>query len=143
MDRLLRIRIFDIWVHQQDIRTALGIDAGWDTPEAAVSQEQILRALPYVWARTVGAPEGATVRVEITDAEPPTRRRRRVTRRREGRCRRAALGRDRVVDGNLAGPHAAGLRPGRRRRSGAAHASGAAGDATLGEALLPALSITP
>jgi uncharacterized protein (TIGR03083 family) len=71
MDRLLRIRIFDTWAHQQDIRTSMGLDAGWDTAAAAVSQEQIVRALPYVWARTVGAPEGATVRIEITDPSLP------------------------------------------------------------------------
>lgn len=67
VDRLLRIRIFDMWAHEQDIRTAIGSDGGWSTRPAQVSLEQILRGLPYVWARTVGAPEGSTVRVEVTD----------------------------------------------------------------------------
>lgn len=143
MDRLLRIRIFDTWAHQQDIRTAMGIDGGWDTPEAAVSQEQIVRALPYVWARTVGAPEGATVRIEITDAD---------------------LSRDVAVEAvaggkgidseprsdatvwltaswpdlmRLACGRVAADDPGLRTRLVLR------GDAALGEALLPALSITP
>lgn len=67
MDRLLRIRIFDIWAHEQDIRAALGRDGGWGSPAAAVAQEQIIRALPYVWSRTVAAPQGAVLRVQITD----------------------------------------------------------------------------
>jgi len=66
MDRLLRMRTFDIWAHEQDIRAAAGIDGGWDTRAAAISCTQMVRGLPYVWARTVGAPEGSTVRVVVT-----------------------------------------------------------------------------
>ena len=56
LDRLLRMRIFDTWAHEQDIRAAIGVDGGWNTPAAAVAREQIVRALPYVWARNVGRP---------------------------------------------------------------------------------------
>ena len=110
MDRLLRIRIFDTWAHQQDIRAALGQDDGWDTPAAAVSQEQIVRALPYVWARTVGAPEGTTVRIEMTGPEHVARRGRDGRRGGEGRRRRTRSRCDRVAHGLLAGPDAPGLR---------------------------------
>jgi uncharacterized protein (TIGR03083 family) len=66
LDRLLRIRVFDMWAHEQDIRAALGTDGAWATRPAQVSLEQMLRALPYVWARTVAAPEGSTLRIEVT-----------------------------------------------------------------------------
>ncbi|MBI1349518.1 MAG: maleylpyruvate isomerase family mycothiol-dependent enzyme [Actinomycetales bacterium] len=66
IDRLLHVRTLDIWMHEQDIRVALGRDGGWDTRPAQVSLEQIRRALPYVWARTCQAPEGSTVRVTVT-----------------------------------------------------------------------------
>jgi uncharacterized protein (TIGR03083 family) len=143
MDRLLRIRIFDTWAHQQDIRTALGIDGGWDTPAAAVSQEQIVRALPYVWARTVGAPEGATLRVEITDPSLP---------------RDVAI--EAIADGKgistppvanatvwltASWPDLMRLACGRVDTSDPELRTrlGLKGDTALGEAVLPALSITP
>lgn len=68
LDRLLRMRTFDMWAHEQDMRAAIGSDGGWDTRPAQVSLEQMLRSLPYVWARTVRAPEGSTVRITITGA---------------------------------------------------------------------------
>ena len=110
MDRLLRIRIFDTWAHEQDIRAAIGQDGGWDTPAAAVSQEQIVRALPYVWARTVGAPDGSTVRIEVTGPDMPRDVGRDGCADGQGRRRRARSRCDRVAHGLLAGPHAPGLR---------------------------------
>lgn len=68
LDRLLRIRTFDTWTHEQDIRTATGIDGDWDTGPARISLEQMLRGLPVIWTRTMSAPEGATLRVEVTGA---------------------------------------------------------------------------
>lgn len=66
MDRLLRMRTFDMWAHEQDIRAAVGIDGGWDTRPAAISCTQMVRALPIVWARTVDAPESSTLRVIVS-----------------------------------------------------------------------------
>ncbi len=66
MDRLLRIRVLDIWMHEQDIRTALGLDGGWDTRPAQITLGQIVRALPVVWSRNCQAPVGSTVRVSVT-----------------------------------------------------------------------------
>jgi len=143
MDRLLRIRIFDTWAHQQDVRTALGLDGGWDTAEAAVSQEQIVRALPYVWARTVGAPEGTSVRIEITDPSLP----------RDVAVVAAAEGKGEAVEPDAAAtvhltapwPDLMRLACGRVATDDPGLRSRLAlrGDAALGEALLPALSITP
>lgn len=143
MDRLLRIRIFDTWAHQQDIRTALGIDGGWDTPEAAVSQEQIVRALPYVWARTVGAPEGATVRVEIADPSLP--RDVAVEALADGKGADAVPRPDATVWLTASWPDLMRLACGRVDPDDAELRARLVlrGDATLGEALLPALSITP
>lgn len=143
MDRLLRIRIFDTWAHQQDIRTALGLDGGWDTAEASVSQEQIVRALPYVWARTVGAPEGTSVRIEITDASLA----------RDVAVMAAAEGKGEAVDPDAAAtvwltaswPDLMRLACGRVATDDPDLRARLVlrGDAALGEALLSALSITP
>lgn len=143
LDRLLRIRTFDIWAHQQDIRTALGLDAGWDTPAAAVAQEQIVRALPYVWARTVGAPEGATVRVEITDPGIP--RDVAVEALAEGKGAAAEPGPGATVWLTASWPDFMRLACGRIDPGdpGLRARLVLRGDPSLGEALLPALSITP
>lgn len=66
LSRFLMTRTFDTWVHEQDIRAAVGEDGGWGTDPAHVASRQMIRALPYVWGRTVKAPAGSTVRVTIT-----------------------------------------------------------------------------
>ncbi len=143
MDRLLRIRIFDTWAHQQDIRAAVGLDDGWDTPAAAVSQEQIVRALPYIWARSVGAPEGATVRVQITD--PSLARDVAVRSAADGKGEPVEPGPDATVWLTAAWPDLMRLACGRVDATDPQLRARLVlrGDAALAEALLPALSITP
>jgi uncharacterized protein (TIGR03083 family) len=143
MDRLLRIRIFDTWAHQQDIRAAIGLAGGWDTAAAAVSQEQIVRALPYVWARTVGAPEGATVLIEITDVDLP--RDVAVVAVADGKGLDAAPSADATVWLTASWPDLMRLACGRVDADDPDLRTRVVlrGDAALGEALLPALSITP
>ena len=143
MDRLLRIRIFDTWAHQQDIRTAVGLDDGWDTDAAAIAQEQIVRALPYVWARTVGAPEGATVRIEVTDAVLP--RDVAVVAQAEGKGADVEPSADATVWLTASWPDVMRLACGRVDADDQQLRARLVlrGDPALGEALLPALSITP
>jgi uncharacterized protein (TIGR03083 family) len=69
LERLLRVRTFDVWVHEQDVRTATGRDGDWDTPGAVISFQQMTRAVPFAWGRNVQAPPGATVRVLVTGPE--------------------------------------------------------------------------
>jgi uncharacterized protein (TIGR03083 family) len=66
IERLLRMRTFDLWVHTQDIRAAVGRDGDWDTPGAVIAFQQMTRAIPFAWARNAKAPTGATVRVQVT-----------------------------------------------------------------------------
>ena len=66
LDRLLRMRTLDIWMHEQDIRSATGIVGGWDTRPAWIAYQQIRAALPVVWSKKAGAPGGDTVRIDVT-----------------------------------------------------------------------------
>ena len=66
MDRLLRIRILDIWMHEQDIRAALGSDGGWGSRPAWIAYQQVRASLPVVWAKRAGAPGGDVVRIGVT-----------------------------------------------------------------------------
>jgi uncharacterized protein (TIGR03083 family) len=67
---LLRNRIVDIWVHDQDIRRAVGKPGDQDTPAAAFVQDVFGRAMPYVLAKRAGASPGTTMVVDITGPVP-------------------------------------------------------------------------
>ncbi len=62
----VRIRIFDAWVHEQDIRRALGRPGELEGPVAVHSIGRVARAMPFVVARKSQAPDGTTVVFEIT-----------------------------------------------------------------------------
>ncbi|HEX4867261.1 MAG TPA: maleylpyruvate isomerase family mycothiol-dependent enzyme [Acidimicrobiales bacterium] len=64
---MLTLRVMDTWSHEQDIRRALGRPghaAGPAVDEAVAYWSQYL---PYVVGKRAGAPEGATVVVEVDD----------------------------------------------------------------------------
>jgi uncharacterized protein (TIGR03083 family) len=62
----IRIRIMDAWVHEQDIRRALGIPGELDSAVAAHAIGRVARAMPFVVARKAQAPDSATVVFDIT-----------------------------------------------------------------------------
>jgi uncharacterized protein (TIGR03083 family) len=59
---LLAMRAFDAWVHEQDIREALGRPGHLEGAAARHALTSCFQAMPYVVARKAGAPEGSTVR---------------------------------------------------------------------------------
>ncbi len=63
---LLRNRPIDIWVHEQDIRRAVGKPGDLDTVAAAHVQGVYGAALPYVVAKAAGAPPGTTAVFDVT-----------------------------------------------------------------------------
>jgi uncharacterized protein (TIGR03083 family) len=65
LERFLRTRTFDTWVHEQDIRWAVGNDGGWNTAPAGVAFSQMANALPYVWGRNVKAPVGSVLQMSV------------------------------------------------------------------------------
>jgi uncharacterized protein (TIGR03083 family) len=67
---LLRNRIVDVWVHDQDIRRAVGKPGDQDTAAAAFVQDVFGRAMPYVLAKRAAASPGTTMVVDITGPVP-------------------------------------------------------------------------
>src|SRR3989442_438941 len=61
---LLGFRIFDSWVHEQDMRRAVDRPGDLDSPAAAHSLGMMVGVLPYVVGKKVGAPDGSTVVVQ-------------------------------------------------------------------------------
>jgi uncharacterized protein (TIGR03083 family) len=69
-ETLLRNRTIDIWVHQQDIRRAVGQPGGLDSPGARVTQETFASALPFIVAKRAEAPGGSTAVFDVTGPLP-------------------------------------------------------------------------
>jgi uncharacterized protein (TIGR03083 family) len=63
---LVGVRTFDIWVHEQDLREALGRPGGLDTAAAANAVGRVLASLPRVAAKQAALPVGTVVVVEVT-----------------------------------------------------------------------------
>ena len=62
------IRIFDCWVHEQDIRRAVGRPGHMEGPVVTHSMNRMARAMPFVVGKKAAAPEGSTIVFEITGA---------------------------------------------------------------------------
>ncbi len=67
---LLSNRPVDVWMHEQDVRRAAGIEGGLDTPAAQHTTDQLAQSFGYVVAKRAGAPAGTTAVLEVT-GEPP------------------------------------------------------------------------
>jgi uncharacterized protein (TIGR03083 family) len=68
-ERLLSNRPLDVWMHEQDIRRAIGRPGGFDTPAARHTVAVFGQALPMVVGKRVAPPAGTTVRVDVPDAD--------------------------------------------------------------------------
>lgn len=67
---LLRNRPLDIWMHEQDVRRAVGQPGGLDTAPAQHSADYLLEGMGLVLAKRAGAAPGATVVVEVAGSAP-------------------------------------------------------------------------
>lgn len=63
----MQIRIFDCWVHEQDIRRAVEIPGGLDDIVADHALGRILQAMPFVVGKKVRAPEGSTILFDLAE----------------------------------------------------------------------------
>jgi uncharacterized protein (TIGR03083 family) len=64
--QLLGFRIFDSWVHEQDMREALQRPGDLDSAAARFSTGMMLDVLPYVVGKKMGASDGSTVVLVLT-----------------------------------------------------------------------------
>jgi len=60
------MRTFDVWAHEQDIRTALNRPGNLDSPAAAVFVNSVLIQLPKLVARNAGLEPGSSVILDVT-----------------------------------------------------------------------------
>jgi uncharacterized protein (TIGR03083 family) len=64
---MLRLRLMDTWSHEQDMRRALGRPGNVDGEAATEAVGFFAGFLPIIVGKRAGAPEGATVAVQVGD----------------------------------------------------------------------------
>jgi uncharacterized protein (TIGR03083 family) len=65
LEHAMRNHAFDVWVHEQDLRAALGRPGDLDSPGAYLARDELLAALPKVVAKDAGAPTSSAVVVDV------------------------------------------------------------------------------
>ena len=134
---LLRNRPLDVWMHEQDVRRALGMPGNLDSAPARHSATYLMESLPFIVGKRAQAPAGSVVRLEVDGHDPVA-----AVVGEDGRGRGATdadgppavtLGMDRETFIVLAG----GRRP---AEPGVVRITG---DTELGERVVAALGVTP
>ena len=67
--RFMRVRVFDCWMHEQDIRDGVGLpssEAELSGPAARLSLDEIAATMGFVVGKLGKAPEGSRVAIELT-----------------------------------------------------------------------------
>jgi uncharacterized protein (TIGR03083 family) len=63
---VMRLRTFDVWAHEQDIRSALGRPGNLNSPAAAVFVNSVILQLPRLIAACAGLEPGHQVFIDVT-----------------------------------------------------------------------------
>jgi uncharacterized protein (TIGR03083 family) len=70
--RFMRVRHYDCFLHEHDIRQALGLADREAPSHVASALEETAAALGYIVGRKAGIPRGSSVRIELTGPVPST-----------------------------------------------------------------------
>jgi uncharacterized protein (TIGR03083 family) len=62
----MRVRVFDSWVHEQDVRRALDRPGGSGNAASEMSLGHVQRAMPFVVGKKAGCSDGTAVRFVVT-----------------------------------------------------------------------------
>ncbi|GAA3963428.1 maleylpyruvate isomerase family mycothiol-dependent enzyme [Gordonia caeni] len=68
--RFMRIRIFDCWIHEVDIRDSLELGVPDDILPATSARKEMVTSLPFIIGKRAQAPAGSTVTVDFTGVAP-------------------------------------------------------------------------
>jgi uncharacterized protein (TIGR03083 family) len=66
LSRIMRMRVFDLWTHEQDLRRAIDDPGNEATIGAHVTADIMLSTLPAVWGKKVGAQTSQSLRLTVT-----------------------------------------------------------------------------
>lgn len=139
LSRVLRDRILDLWVHEQDIRVAVASPGHLDTAAARVAADVLIAALGFVWAKRAAAPIGSSLVVATTG--PGLEFRTAVERMGDGRARPVPPPSDPTVRLTMSFGNFIALTCGRSNAD--ASAVTVDGDPGLAQAVLGQFAVTP
>lgn len=69
---LLRNRPLDVWMHEQDVRRAVGMPGGLDSEPAIHCATYLLESFGFTVGKRAKAPAGTTVRLTVSGHQPVT-----------------------------------------------------------------------
>ncbi len=61
----MTVRVYDSWVHEQDVRRALDRPGGSGNAASAISLDRVQGAMPFVVGKMAGCAEGTAVRFDV------------------------------------------------------------------------------
>ncbi len=64
--RFMQVRLFDCWMHEQDIRAAIGVPGHEDGEAARQSLAEVTGALGYIIGKRGRAPDGSSVLIRLS-----------------------------------------------------------------------------
>jgi len=67
--RFMRVRVFDCWMHEHDIRDAVSApapDAAYSGADARLALDEMISSMGFVVAKKGGAPDGSRVELNLT-----------------------------------------------------------------------------
>lgn len=64
--RFMAIRVFDFWVHEQDVRGPLGLPGHESGAAAEMALNEIEISLPYIVGKKIGLPDGKGMTINLT-----------------------------------------------------------------------------
>jgi len=70
--RFMRIRHYDCYLHEQDVRVALGLPFRENADDLASSLDEVATGLGYIVGRSAALPDGSRVRIDVTGPVPRT-----------------------------------------------------------------------
>ncbi|SES28718.1 TIGR03083 family protein [Streptomyces sp. yr375] len=65
LEESMRLHAFNVWVHEQDLRAALGRPGNLDSPGAHIARDELLAELPAVVAEKADAPRSSAVVFDV------------------------------------------------------------------------------
>ncbi|MBD0841151.1 MULTISPECIES: maleylpyruvate isomerase family mycothiol-dependent enzyme [unclassified Streptomyces] len=65
LEEAMRGHAFDVWVHEQDLRAALGRPGNLDSPGAHIARDVLLAALPDTIANRANAPRSSAIVLDV------------------------------------------------------------------------------
>lgn len=138
---VLRMRCFDIWVHEQDIRASITDPGSLDSDAAWVAAGQMLKGLGRVWSREVGAAPDQTAEVIVTGPGVTFQAGLKIDEDGRGKVTSSDQLTEPTTSVTLTWPHFAAASCGRITAEG--QSAAISGDVALGQRLMASLNIAP